>query len=547
MYSILIVDDEKIIREGISKMMPWKKLGISNVLMAEDGRQALEVAAQNQPDIILTDICMPDMDGLTFIKELLALKSTARSYDPRILVLTGHDRFDYAQQSCKLGVKDLLLKPVDEDVLSQVLSNQVEAVTRQRAEQDRQRLLELQLSRQAAQAHHMRLQQIVFTLVRNGEISGDNKKWLIQHEPRLLQSFRLACLRADEICTDSEEDSALNKYAVEQLCRQMIETNDIGIAFYHPEVCSFLLWFFLDDENRIIDVSDQLCSLIRREFNIKATAGLSHSACENSEGPALWLEAQEALNKGHAIAANVNMADDNMQTELLLSAQYKHKKQALEQVTDESQLQLQISELTELLLRMSLDTAQIRRECSELALVFQWRHLSSGAYDLHSNLPDQNNHSLDTSSRESFDRFLQDLTRLDATSACQRLNSFVQESLIEESDYIVINPIVQDAIKYIKSHLPDDLSVAGLAEQLHVSPNYLSRIFRQSANEGCNEYIVRKRMELAQTLLATTALKTYEVAEQVGYQDKNYFSLAFRKHTGQTPTDYRKQIQTAGR
>ena len=87
------------------------------------------------------------------------------------------------------------------------------------------------------------------------------------------------------------------------------------------------------------------------------------------------------------------------------------------------------------------------------------------------------------------------------------------------------------------------MSVAGLAETLHVSPNYLSRIFRQDIGEGCNEYIVRKRMELAQSLLTKTSLRTYEIAEQVGYQDKNYFSLTFRKFSGQSPTDYRKSNQ----
>ena len=88
--------------------------------------------------------------------------------------------------------------------------------------------------------------------------------------------------------------------------------------------------------------------------------------------------------------------------------------------------------------------------------------------------------------------------------------------------------------------------MATLAEKFYVSPNYFSRLFKRVEGEGCNEYIVRKRIEKSKTLLETTTLKTGRIAMAVGYNDTNYFSIAFRKHTGVSPTKYREQCREKG-
>ena len=95
----------------------------------------------------------------------------------------------------------------------------------------------------------------------------------------------------------------------------------------------------------------------------------------------------------------------------------------------------------------------------------------------------------------------------------------------------------------IHENLSDDLTVASLAEQYYVTPNYLSRLFKRVTGEGCNEYIVRKRIEQAKSLLSTTTLKVGEISIMVGYHDMNYFSLAFKKHIGVSPVRYREQVQ----
>ena len=103
--------------------------------------------------------------------------------------------------------------------------------------------------------------------------------------------------------------------------------------------------------------------------------------------------------------------------------------------------------------------------------------------------------------------------------------------------------LIRKAKAQIRERLGVDLSVAGLAAELYVPPNYLSRLFKRITGEGCNEYIVRKRIEKAKALLEATTMKIGEIAQTVGYTDMNYFSLAFKKHTGMSPTKYRSARQ----
>ena len=102
---------------------------------------------------------------------------------------------------------------------------------------------------------------------------------------------------------------------------------------------------------------------------------------------------------------------------------------------------------------------------------------------------------------------------------------------------------ISNARHYIDEHLAEDISVSSIAESLYITPNYFSRLFKRITGEGCNEYIVRKRIEKAKSLLETTSIKTGKIAMMVGYRDTNYFSLAFKKHTGKSPTKYREEMQ----
>lgn len=548
--SILIVDDEKIIREGIAALIPWTEVGIRKVLQAANGAQALRIAMEAQPDIILTDICMPDMDGLTFIEKLKAQREDG--YEPRIVVITGHDRFEYAQRSLKLGVQDLLLKPADEELLTDVIRTQMHLAMRSRRESETARRLARLVEGHSAREDSFRIGRMLWSIVGSGEPSAEDVEWMRSSRPGWLERpCRLGILWPE---IPKGEDAALLLLSLQQFCRELAETAVVEGATAEATAVAAAarmpgtLLFFADAETGVpmfaqlenadatdaadaplIDWADRSCSLIGREFSIPCRMGVSGSHSSISELRGAWLEAQAALTNGHALSAFVYRLEDRDRAARMLQRLYDQKRQQLTRIDEPVQMQMAVLDLADLLMRMTeeggAETAdRVRRECAELGLHCHWQLMKAHHQEM----------------ADAYREFLQNLADVPPADAVRRLTGFVHKiSLLPHEEATAQNPIVKGVCDYIVAHLADELSVAELAARFYITPNYLSRIFRQTSGEGCNEFIVRKRMEKAKSLLSGTLMRAYLIADAVGYADKNYFSLAFRRYTGLSPTEYR--------
>ena len=124
MYYVQIIDDEPIIRNGICKMINWEALGFEISCLAQNGKQALEQLEIEKIDVIITDIEMPIMDGLSFIREIRSLENEKRKeYQKEIIVLTAYDEFEYAKTAIRYGVSEYILKPIDEVEMTKILVN----------------------------------------------------------------------------------------------------------------------------------------------------------------------------------------------------------------------------------------------------------------------------------------------------------------------------------------------------------------------------------------------------------------------------------------
>lgn len=167
----------------------------------------------------------------------------------------------------------------------------------------------------------------------------------------------------------------------------------------------------------------------------------------------------------------------------------------------------------------------VRRNCFEIASALYFSYLGDSG-EVESGKLDSLSKSLICADREE---------------ACEVTRMFISQLLCKEEENV--HEIITKAKHYIDEHLTEELSVSNIAASLYITPNYFSRLFKRVTKEGCNEYIVRKRIEKAKSLLETTSMKTGKIAMMVGYRDTNYFSLAFKKHTGKSPTKYREEIQ----
>ena len=511
MYKLLIVDDEEIIRQGMKTLIPWDKLGIETVLTAASSSEALRIIEAQEPQLVITDINMGEMSGIEMLEKAYLLVPSLRA-----IVLTGYDYFEYARDALRLHVQDFLLKPVNEDLLYESVRKQIDDLNQKRADKRGLR---------ASSIHEQfELRKRIQLLLSGREADGDaaslEAEYHIQPDARCM----MAVLVPDIDFAIPYEERALLFHQLHIFCMNEVDSENLGFTIFDDRSGTLLILYLVDacplGGERTFR---ELLGLIRSEFTgaVRAAIGAEVIGLRN-----IALSYQEAV-------------------QLLARDGEKYEKE----------------------LRLPQNLASRNRHFSELFGEMKGAMCSSisnppqvlKVFDTFFQAADEYGKP-DTDVRKGVFRMLSDLYYTCIISGIAVSETFMGQaaaSLANASreecrelgqQYIVfmltsreneINKMVADARDYIDQHLSDNMSVSDIAARFFVSPNYFSRLFKKHMGEGCNDYIVRKRMEKAKNLLTATDLSAGRIATMVGYTDTNYFSLAFKKHCGMSPTAYR--------
>ena len=185
MYKVIVVDDEEMIRNGIKNVIPWKSLGVSEVITASSVNDAINIMKSNNFDIMITDICMPEKDGLSLVKEVNDINS-----ELKIIVLTGFDNFEYAQKCCKMKVNDFLLKPIDEDELTDVIRNLIKELDEEREKLQNQK----KILRVEGTEEQIKLESIMQSIICNKSSYEDINKILSEYNLCIEYKYRVMIL-----------------------------------------------------------------------------------------------------------------------------------------------------------------------------------------------------------------------------------------------------------------------------------------------------------------------------------------------------------------
>jgi two-component system response regulator YesN len=224
MYSALIVDDEKLIRLGMRKAIPWNSIGIGEVYVAQSGREALDVIRENKPEILITDIKMDEMTGLDLIDQ-------AKHFVPeiKVIVLTGYDEFEYARQCIKLKVHDFFLKPIDENALVESLKKQTAALEAGKIK----KLADINENRARAVTEQMQIENFLRNLVCSGrnQQDGEIEKFCRQynyHPEQYVQAAIIVPALYEDSDNDVENFTALT---IKNICIGMVDAQNRGLTF----------------------------------------------------------------------------------------------------------------------------------------------------------------------------------------------------------------------------------------------------------------------------------------------------------------------------
>jgi len=514
----MLVDDEKIILDGISQMIDWASLETQLVGTASNGVDAFEKVKELQPDIVVSDIRMPGMDGL----ELVA--AVHRSYPSiRFVLLSGFGEFDYASRAMQYGVKHYLLKPTNENKIAEALK---EIVTELESDQQRERFVSTIKQGLQKAIPHVK-QQVLKEFVTNktyGSRDWDYYRELFQFEfesPVRLLLFQL------EGAVEFEHLFAIKNIAEDLLDTTLLSTTIGDHVLVLVEDTLELSELY----RRIHDIRDTFL----RYYKLDATIALSEPDCI-TQARSLYQETLQSLNyrfylgegglitrkdtgaRGSETTGHFDFEEEKL-TMPVQSGHREEAEQALSQLMDE-------------LMRAKLDI-----HVTKTYVIQQFVSL------LRLGDPQQIN--------RYYGR-LSELVEMNTLQAIQELLENTVREIVQyhyERNVVKHTSIVRKVIDIVNEQLGNsELSLNQVAgEMLYMNADYLGKLFKKETGEKFSNYVVKARVKKATELWAANPeIKIFEMAEMLGFGDNpQYFSQVFKKQMGCTPSEYAKQTDNS--
>ncbi|MCM8710735.1 response regulator [Clostridium sp. SYSU_GA19001] len=504
MFSVLLVDDEILELETLRDYVDWNSLGVQVVATARNGKEALEKACKYKPDIIITDIKMPIMDGIEFTKGL-----RKQNINSKIIFLTGYDDFTYAKNALKVNAIDYILKPVDMNELKDVIL---------KAKKD--------LEKDKLSAHSLK----VF-------IQNCFYKLLHEDEPSKIVSI------ISDIKTDSSHDFASFSYYVININSKQKVLNLIENFIYSFDEHAQLI-----EENctcTIIIRTDKHHTSSLEEFISFLKYKLDINQCFNasiiySDFKSTLTELANTFNSLIYARENVFYLGKNS----IIKASKNFNKKTTEYSTPSIDKELSsaifsydkgivykvINEYIKLLTDKKYPKASVIQSVYNL-LVFIWDNF------LIQNPEISKTHA---SKNELWEKL----------SICEDINDvklIIFDYTEKIVDYLLIkkkdkNQYVVDKIfNFIDKNYHKPITIDDIAKEVYLSSNYIRSIFKEKTGETILEYLTNYRLKKASELLKNKSLKVHDISNMVGYENVSYFCTIFAKKFGASPNDYRKK------
>ncbi|MGG7212830.1 response regulator [Clostridium nigeriense] len=525
LYKIMIVDDEEEIRLGVIKKINWEEHGFVVVGDAENGQEALEMAEKIHPDVIMTDIKMPFMDGLELGKKIVDLMPSTK-----IIIFSGSDDLEYAHQAIKINVIEYVLKPINSIELVEVLKRLREKLDK---EYDDKRNMEI------LQKHFLESIPVIREQFLIGALEGRiTKEQWEEDERRLGLDFisNYICVAVINIDGLSiEQDSGLVSISIKNMVDETMGNYCDFISFPYIDKIVVLLSF--DEKDNIIKVIkglDEICKVFECVFGSTISIGLGRISNDISAIRLSYNTAQSALSYRPILGNGKTLYIDDVEPDNSIQLQFDE--------LDEIKFLNSIKLFTEEDIKEAVEDIFIKIEDSLVALE-KYRIYLMEVLTAMLKLTQSHNIEIRSIFGENFNFF----TYLEQFNSIGEIKDwFIEKSLflneiIKKERVNSSKILVEKAKEYIKNNYKDfEISVEKLCSNLHVSPTYFSTIFKKETDMSFVNYLTNVRLEEALKLLNTTDDKTYIIATKVGYQEANYFSYVFKKKFGISPSRYRK-------
>ena len=541
MLKIFLAEDEVIVRETIKRMIPWEDLGFELVGEAAGGEMALPLLLRQKPDLLITDIKMPFMDGLTLAK-------VAKKEIPglKVVILSGYDDFNYAKQAINIGVEDYLLKPITKNALIERLTE-----IRSRYEHEKTQKEYYEKFHREMQAYEKNSSRDFFeALVRGSmdmmEIYRRSEKLGLDivAEAYNVLIFTMNC---EEDFSGQREGYSEWKAESLELLEEFFSENTSAMLFR----CNiFSYGVLIKGQKETIEENTRSCvSEIQRIFDRKEQKRQWFVAAGEpverlSQIQKSYYSASRAFSQRYLYDENILYYDE------MASMEKKN-------VTEDDSTYLQkvdVNALNPAILQKFLSNGlleetenfvkdyfyAIGQEPLE-SLVFRNYVTLNVRFSVMSFLKEIGCDTRTLEQEDTEDVLSESSKSLENAIAYAEKIISQAIALRDQNSGNKNRSILKTAVDFIDSHyMEEDMSLNKAANAANVSANHFSALFSQNMGQTFIEYLTNLRMNKAKEYLRCTSMRSSEIAGEIGYKDAHYFSYLFKKTQGMTPSDYRK-------
>lgn len=533
-YTLCIIDDMEHAVESLVKNIPWSQYGITIAGTATDGKEGLDLVLRTKPDIVLTDIRMPHLDGLEMVAELLN-----ELPECKIIIMSGYRDFEYAQKALRLGASDYLIKPLTPNEIGNTMNKVLEASKKKRDHQSHTEKMERKVYESMPLFKREQLNMLI-RYETTQELA--EKRWLDLELNLGSGQFVVMVAEVDHWSSSDQQikiqDVEMIRFAIQNIWEETIGEYAEGIVFpdaYGNRIVSIVNYKKGLDMKQIGEASRVN---IRNYSKNTVSIGMS-KAVSLAKLPLAYNQALTALSYNFYTGGDSLFyfsdqplktitglqSEPELEQELLLSLRAGNAKKmadVFEQIVDRlCDLENPVAP-DEMILKINEWLILIKRELKAALPLEQMANVDQEISDM---------------IHAQFSTVHQMKLRLN--DLCEAVCDLIQHQQEDEA-----HRLINTAIEFIDQSLADNLTISDYASHVHLSASYFSSLFKKIKGMTVHQYVTNKKIQLAQHMLLEDQ-QVQEIAANLGFENRRYFSEVFKKMTGKTPTEFKQQYEDA--
>lgn len=528
MYSVLIVEDEMLVRLGLKNSIEWSKFNMFVTADAADGQAAWEIYQKEKPDLIITDLKMPVMSGMELISRI-----REKDKSTKIIILSCLEEFELARKAMSYGVSDYILKlTMTEEEMEVVLRkaqdelNNQDNINRKKNTEDLKKDVVKEKFLKEYIFYNMYSQKEFCDFVSDAGLRMNPSRMVlsimeIDHFEVLQSSFK-------------DEQGQLIKSAMLNILKEIMDNFGRGEAFCDNNHDFILIFSFFDmssEQNlykELHTVLDNIKSAVSSYLNVYVSFGISSIYNDYGSLGKMYKESKKALEQKFFSGTGTFYNGTKYDTDQIAVNKVNSLKQfsKLAKILGDSGMRDYNAKIDSFVAMHQKGKDQIQAYFYHLiqwlSSLLQIRDDESDALVM--------SYSEKTKKSETLDEVIEVFTGF----AADLTNVIIKKRILSKE--------VTEAIHFIQRNYSSNINLPHVAEYVKLSPNYLGNLFKKELQVNFIEYLNEFRIGKAKELLLGTYLKSYEIAEKVGFTENTYFSRVFKKISGMSPNEFRKQL-----